>query len=183
MIGASAPSEDHMSDAATPAVPEPVGRERVAAAAASLGIDVELVQRPPARSLHEAAELLGIDPAEIVKTIVVKRRSGDYLFALVPGCRKISWPPFRTLLGVNKLAMPDAETAFRATGYERGTITVLGATSALPVYADERILSRGGRISIGAGEHGWSAFVDAAAYLAAIGAVTADLTEPEDPQS
>ncbi|MGK9147213.1 YbaK/EbsC family protein [Plantibacter flavus] len=169
-----------MSD--TPQTPgdEPVGHKRVEAAAAALGLPIELVERPPARSLHEAAQLLGIEPREIVKTIVVKRRSGDYLFALVPGGRKISWPPFRTLLGVNKLAMPDAATAFAATGYERGTITVLGATSALPVYADERILHDGGRISIGAGEHGWSAFVDAAEYLAAIGAITADLTEPED---
>ncbi|SKC56658.1 aminoacyl-tRNA deacylase [Plantibacter cousiniae (nom. nud.)] len=172
-----------MSDAVPPADLQPSGRERVRAAAAALGLDVELVERPPARSLHEAAELLGIEPADIVKTIVVKRRSGDYLFALVPGGRKISWPPFRTLLGVNKLAMPDAATAFQATGYERGTITVLGASTPLPVYADERILERGGRISIGAGEHGWSAFVDAAEYLTAIGAVTADLTEPEDPQS
>lgn len=158
------------------------GHDRVAAAAAALGLPIELVRRPAARSLHEAAALLGIEPKEIVKTIVVKRRSGDYLFALVPGGRKISWPPFRALLGVNKLAMPDAATAFQATGYERGTITVLGAKTPLPVYADERILQDGGRISIGAGEHGWSAFVDAETYLAAIGAITADLTEPEDAQ-
>lgn len=171
-----------MSDDAKEPTSGIAGHDRVAAAAAALDLPIELVRRPAARSLQEAAALLGIEPKEIVKTIVVKRRSGDYLFALVPGGRKISWPPFRALLGVNKLAMPDAATAFQATGYERGTITVLGAKTPLPVYADERILHDGGRISIGAGEHGWSAFVDAAAYLAAIGAITADLTEPEDAQ-
>lgn len=171
-----------MSDTADEAAAEPTGHARVEAAAAALGLPIELVRRPAAGSLQEAATLLGIKPQEIVKTIVVKRRSGDYLFALVPGGRKISWPPFRTLLGVNKLAMPDAATAFLATGYERGTITVLGATAPLPVYADERILQNGGRIAIGAGEHGWSAFVDAADYLTAIGAVVADLTEPEEAQ-
>jgi len=169
-----------MSDTDDQPTSEPTGHARVEAAAAALGLPIELIRRPAARSLHEAAELLGIEPREIVKTIVVKRRSGDYLFALVPGGRKISWPPFRELLGVNKLAMPDAATAFQATGYERGTITVLGAKTPLPVYADERILQEGGRISIGAGEHGWSAFVDAEAYLTAVGAVVADLTEPED---
>lgn len=171
-----------MSDTPNDAIGGLTGHDRVAAAAAALDLQIELVRRPPAGSLHEAATLLGIEPREIVKTIVVKRRSGDYLFALVPGGRKISWPPFRALLGVNKLAMPDAATAFQATGYERGTITVLGARTPLPVYADERILQDGGRISIGAGEHGWSAFVDAEAYLTAIGAITADLTEPEDAQ-
>lgn len=171
-----------MSDDAKEPTSGIAAHDRVAAAAAALDLPIELVRRPAARSLQEAAALLGIEPKEIVKTIVVKRRSGDYLFALVPGGRKISWPPFRALLGVNKLAMPDAATAFQATGYERGTITVLGAKTPLPVYADERILHDGGRISIGAGEHGWSAFVDAAAYLAAIGAITADLTEPEDAQ-
>ncbi|MGG7464081.1 aminoacyl-tRNA deacylase [Plantibacter sp. YIM 135347] len=155
----------------------PVGKERVRVAAHALGLDVEIVQRPAANSLAEAADLLGLEPSDIVKTIVVKRHSGDFLFALVPGGQKISWAKLRPLLGVNKLSMPDAATAFAATGYERGTITVLGASEPLPVYADETV--RGRRIAIGAGEHGYSAFVDADAYLEAIGAVVADITDPE----
>lgn len=162
-----------MSDAVPPADLQPSGRERVRAAAAALGLDVELVERPPARSLHEAAELLGIEPADIVKTIVVKRRSGDYLFALVPGGRKISWPPFRTLLGVNKLAMPDAATAFQATGYERGTITPIGAQGSWPVYVDSGLIGR--RVAMGSGAHAYSAFVEIDDLVAAYGATVADI--------
>ena len=153
-----------------------VGKERFLADAAARGLTVELVERQAAASLAQAAVLLGIRPADIVKSLVVKRKDGSFLFALVPGDRQISWPKLRQLVGVNKLSLPSADVALAATGYERGTITPLGSTSAWPVYADSTIAGR--RISMGAGEHGYSAFVDADALTAALGAVVADITEP-----
>ena len=149
------------------------GRERVAADAAARGIEVEFVERPAARSLEEAAGLLGIPASSIVKTLVVKRHDGDFLFALVPGDRQISWAKLRAAVGVNKLQLPEASVAFEATGYERGTIVPLGSTTAWPVFADSRI---SGRIGLGAGEHGLSAFVDAAQLVAGLGATVADIT-------
>jgi Cys-tRNA(Pro)/Cys-tRNA(Cys) deacylase len=153
----------------------PSGRDRFLADARARGIEVEVVSRPRAGSLVEAAGLLGIPPAGIVKSLVVKHRDGSFLFALIPGDRQISWPKLRALLGVNKLSLPSQDVALEATGYERGTITPLGSTTAWPVYADERIL--GQRISMGAGEHGYSAFVDADALLAALDATVADISE------
>ncbi len=153
-----------------------VGKERFLADAAARGLTVELVERQAAASLAQAAVLLGIRPADIVKSLVVKRKDGSFLFALVPGDRQISWPKLRQLVGVNKLSLPSADVALAATGYERGMITPLGSTSAWPVYADSTIAGR--RISMGAGEHGYSAFVDADALTAALGAVVADNTEP-----
>ena len=155
------------------------GRERVAADAAARGLEVEFVERMRARSLEEAAELLGITPASIVKTLVVKRSDGAFLFALVPGDRQLSWPKLRALVGVNKLQLPSAELALSATGYERGTITPLGSTTAWPVYADSRMHGR--RVSLGAGSHGASLFVSADDLLAALSAVVADITEPLPP--
>ena len=58
---------------------------RVEEAAAALGLDIELRERPAARSLPEAAELLGLRPADIVKTLVVKKPDDTFVFALVPG--------------------------------------------------------------------------------------------------
>lgn len=65
--------------------------------------------------------------------------------------------------------------ALEATGYERGTITPLGADGELPVYADERTAGR--RIGMGGGEHGVSALVDADALVAALGATVGDITD------
>lgn len=152
------------------------GRERVAADAEARGIEVEFVERMRASSLEEAAGILGITPADIVKSLVVRRHDGTYLFALVPGDRQISWPKLRALVGVNKLRLPEAELALEATGYERGTITPLGSTTAWPVYADERIVGR--RVSMGAGEHGYSLFVEADDLLRGFDATVADLSDP-----
>lgn len=154
-----------------------VGRARAEADAAERGIPIRIVERPAARSLEEAAALLGLEPSGIVKTLVVKRSDGTFLFALVPGGRKISWPKLRALVGVNKLQLPDAAVAFAATGYERGTITPFGSTTAWPVYADQSIV--GQDIAMGAGDHGLSLFVAADDLIAAFGATVADITDPE----
>ncbi|WP_403024674.1 aminoacyl-tRNA deacylase [Salinibacterium sp. GXW1014] len=152
------------------------GRARVAAAAEQLGLDVEFVERGPATSLAEAAASLGVEPSDVVKSLVVKRKDGTFAFALVPGDRQISWAKLRAVVGVNKLSLPDAQHAYEATGFERGTITPLGSTTAWPVYADERMLGK--RVSLGGGEHGVTLFVDADALVAALGATVADITDP-----
>ncbi|THG28133.1 aminoacyl-tRNA deacylase [Naasia lichenicola] len=152
-----------------------MSRQRVEADAAERGIAIDILERPAADSLEEAAAVLGITPADIVKSLVVKRKDGTYLFALVPGDRQIAWAKLRAVVGVNKLQLPDAGQALEATGYERGTITPFGSTTAWPVYADERITGR--RVAMGAGEHGLSAFVDADAMIAGLGATVADISD------
>jgi prolyl-tRNA editing enzyme YbaK/EbsC (Cys-tRNA(Pro) deacylase) len=112
---------------------------------------------------------------------VVRRGEGEYVFVLVPGDRVISWPKLRALLGVNRLSMPDAAAAKDATGYERGTITPFGSATAWPVIADERM--RGRSISLGAGEHGVGIRLTADDAVSALGAMFADVTDPEPPKA
>lgn len=130
--------------------------------------------RPPSRTLTEAAEGLGIAAARLVKTLVVRRGDDDFLLVLVPGDRQISWPRLRALVGVNRLSLPSAELARQATGYERGTITPVGSSTAWPVYADQRLA---GRVALGSGEHGHALFVDASALLSAYRATVGDLSD------
>lgn len=150
-----------------------MGSDRVTAAARALGVDVELVERPAADTLEQAADGLGVPPSSIVKSLVVARSDGSFLFALIPGDRQIAWPKLRAAVGVNKLRLPSAEEARAATGYERGTITPLGSSTAWPLFADARV---NGRIAMGAGAHGVSAFLDGPALLAALGATVADIS-------
>jgi Cys-tRNA(Pro) deacylase len=145
-------------------------------ALAESGIEHAVTRHGRVRSLAEAAEARGIPPGAIVKTLVVRREEGDHLFVLVPGDREISWPKLRGLLSVNRISMPDAETAREVTGYERGTITPFGSSTALPVIADERIV--GQTISIGAGAHGVAATVAADDVIAHLRAQVADVTDP-----
>ena len=146
-------------------------------AAEALGLPHCVIRHGPVRSLAEAARARGVAPADVVKTLVVRRGEDDFLFVLVPGDRAISWPKLRRRLGVSRLSMPDAEVARQATGYERGTITPFGSARPWPVIADERV--RGRKITLGAGEHGLALAADADAILRALDASVADISDPE----
>ncbi len=159
--------------------PEAAGSGDVADARAvralqALGVPHQARRYPPAGSLAEVAAMRGLRPADIVKTMVVRRGAEDYLFVLLGGDREISWPKLRALLGVSRLSMPDAATALAVTGYPRGAITPFGASRAWPVYVDADVPGR--RISMGGGELGLAISVEADDVIAALGATVADLT-------
>lgn len=129
-----------------------MSEQRAIDALEASGLEFEITRHGRVGSLAEAAAARGVEPRDIIKTLVVRRGDGDYLFVLVPGDREISWPKLRALLGVNRLSMPDKEVAQEVTGYERGTITPFGSTIAWPVIADiglsgdpERRISRSRR--------------------------------------
>lgn len=147
---------------------------RAIEAADQLGLNYEVTRHGRVNSLEEAAAARGIEPASLIKTIVVRLAEDDYRFVLVPGDREIGWPKLRALLGVNRISMPDKDTAFAMTGYVRGTITPLGSTRAWPVIADERVT---GTISIGGGDHGVGITVDADDLVKALNATVADVTD------
>lgn len=149
----------------------------MAADATARDIPIEVVERPRAASLEEAAAIQGITPAQIVKSLVVKRSDGTFLFALVPGDRQIAWAKLRSVVGVNKLQLPSQEVAFEATGYERGTITPFGSTTAWPVFVDSHVE---GRVSMGAGEHGRSLWVSAEDLVRGFDATVADISDGTD---
>ena len=151
------------------------GVRRMLASANQHGLAVELRRRPAARSIEEAAELLGIHPSDMAKTIVVRRSNGSYLFVVIPGDSQIAWPKLRSLLGVSRMKLPDAAEALEATGYQRGTITPIGSEPNWPVIIDRRLLGR--RAALGAGGHDYSAFVDIDDLVRAYGATVADIAD------
>jgi len=148
-----------------------------AIAAQQLGLPHRVIHHGAVGSLAEAAVARGVEPADVVKTMVVRRGDDDHVFVLVPGDCTISWPKLRALLGVNRLSMPDAHEALRVTGYRRGTITPFGAKHALPVIADEKLTGRA--ITLGAGESNAALAVDADQALVALDAQIADITDLE----
>jgi Cys-tRNA(Pro)/Cys-tRNA(Cys) deacylase len=154
-------------------MPSPALRE-----ADEAGLDYRVISHGPVRNLAEAAQARGVSPADVVKTLVVRRADDDFLFILVPGDRSLSWPKLRALLEVSRLSMPDAATAKAVTGYERGTITPFGASHAWPVIADIRLAGR--EITLGAGEHGIAVGAAADDVIRVLGATVADVSDPEN---
>lgn len=153
-----------------------MSEERAVAAVEATGIAYEVTRHGPVGSLAEAAAARGIEPRQLVKSLVVRRTDDDFLFVLVPGDRTISWPKLRQLLGVSRLSMPDAAIALEATGYERGTITPFGSLRRWPVIVDERV---SGTISVGGGAHGVALKLEAADLIRVLEAQVADVSEPQ----
>jgi Cys-tRNA(Pro) deacylase len=153
-----------------------MSEERATAAIEATGIAHTVTRHGRVGSLAEAAAARGVQPGDIIKTLVVRRAEDDYQFVLVPGDREISWPKLRALLGVNRVSMPDAAVAKEVTGYERGTITPFGSTRAWPVVADATVEGR--TISLGAGAHGVAFTADGSDVIRALDAQVADVTDP-----
>ena len=93
------------------------------------GIEHTVTRHGRVSSLEEAAAARGIEPRDLIKTLVVRRAEDDHVFVLVPGDRTFSWAKVRALLGTNRISMPDAAAAKAVTGYERGTITPFGSAT------------------------------------------------------
>ena len=142
-----------------------------------VSFDLVVIERPS--SVLDSAERQGIEVGSLLRTIVVRRGAGDYVFVLVPGGRQISWPKLRSHLGVSRISLPDADEAREATGYERGAITPFGSSTAWPVIADATVAALG-RIAIGGGAHGVNLHMDAADLIEATTAEVADVSGPAE---
>jgi len=68
-------------------------------------IEHTVVRHGKVGSLEEAAELRGVPASAVIKTMVVRRGDGDYVFVLVPGDRVIDWSKLRSHIGVRRLSI------------------------------------------------------------------------------
>ena len=150
-------------------------------AARVAGLDISVVRTERPANAQESADLQGIALGQLLRTIVVRRGAGDYVFVLVPGGRQIDWPKLRAHLGVSRLSLPGEAEATEATGYERGAITPLGslpgAAGPWPVVADASIAELG-RVAIGGGARGINLHLPASDLLAYLAPSVAGVTRP-----
>ena len=151
-------------------------------ALAGSDLSFEVIRTERARSAEESAAFQGIELEQLLRTIVIRRGEDDYVFVLVPGGRQIDWPRLRAHLGVSRLSLPDADEAKAATGYERGTITPFGSSTAWPVIADATIGSLE-RVAIGGGGHGVNLHLSGSDLVVHLGADEAEVTAPALPRS
>ncbi|WP_170228410.1 aminoacyl-tRNA deacylase [Nesterenkonia populi] len=155
------------------------GRERVQQDADQRGVSIEFAGRGPARSVEEAAAALGVEPGDIVKTLVARAKrtqsasEAELVLVLIPGDRAVDWAKLRRAAGFKKMSMAAPEEGLEATGYRPGSINPFGTTSTLPVYADESI---SGRIAMGAGEPDLNLCVESAELFESFGVTTGDIT-------
>ena len=87
----------------------------------------------------EAAEVLGVDPAKVFKTLMVEV-DGRLAVGIVPVSGNLDLKAMAAALGGKKAAMADPATAQRRTGYVLGGISPLGQRQPSPTVLDESAL-------------------------------------------
>ena len=109
----------------------------------------EYLNDPAAASYGlEAAERLGLEPARVLKTLVVDL-DGSLAVAVVPVAAQLDLKA----LGGKRARMADARDVERSTGYVLGGVSPLGQRKALPTTVDESALEHA-TICVSAGRRG-----------------------------
>jgi Cys-tRNA(Pro)/Cys-tRNA(Cys) deacylase len=88
----------------------------------------------------EAAQVLGLDPTTVFKTLVATADGGRLVIALVPVVHTLNLKALAAAVGAKRAAMADASAAERATGYVVGGISPLGQRKGLPTVVDHSAL-------------------------------------------
>lgn len=83
----------------------------------------------------EAAQLLGLDPARVFKTLVAEV-DGRLTVAVVPVADSLDLKGLAAAVGGKRARMADVADAERATGYVAGGISPLGQRKRLPTVVD-----------------------------------------------
>jgi Cys-tRNA(Pro)/Cys-tRNA(Cys) deacylase len=90
----------------------------------------------------EAADLLGVEPARVFKTLVAAV-DGQLTVGVVPVDRQLDLKALAAAAGGKKAAMAEVSAAERATGYVAGGISPVGQRRRIPVFVDESASSFG----------------------------------------
>ena len=89
----------------------------------------------------EAAQVLGIDPARVFKTLMVEI-DGRLAVGVVPVSGSLDLKAFAAALGSKKAAMANPAAAERRTGYVLGGISPLGQRLPSPTVIDDSALGQ-----------------------------------------
>lgn len=98
----------------------------------------------------EAAEALGVEPARVLKTLLVDTGAG-LAVGIVPVDCTLDLKAVAAALGAKRVTMADPVAAERSSGYVVGGISPIGQKRALPTivdesaFAHESVLVSGGR--------------------------------------
>lgn len=150
-----------------------------AAKKAKVAHEVLEYQHDPAAESYgeEAAQALGLNPAQVFKTLLVSLsgHKSTLAVAVLPVTHMLSLKAIAKAVGAKKAEMADPKLAERTTGYIVGGISPIGQKKALPTVIDDSARSLE-RMHVSAGRRGLEIAIAPADLATLTRAVFAPLT-------
>lgn len=109
------------------------------------GIDYQIVDIPltedkkPVRNLEEQLKNQGQDPKSVVRSLLFKTGSDQFIMLAVAGGGRADWGTLRKHLGEKKLRMAEFDEVPQATGYVVGAVPPLALPEQITVLLDNSV--------------------------------------------
>ena len=103
---------------------------------------------------EHSAQVLGLDPFSVVKTLVMENQSGEPLIVLMHGNKQVSTKNLARQIGAKSVQPCQPEVANRHSGYLVGGTSPFATRKRMPVYIEESILALP-RLAINGGRRGF----------------------------
>ncbi len=135
---------------------------------------VAFVERPYEYLEHggalHSAQVLGLDPYAVVKTLVMQDQLAEPLVVLMHGNRTVSTKNLARQIGAKSVAPCKPEVAQRHSGYLVGGTSPFGLKREMPLYIEQTVLALP-KIAINGGRRGFLIEIDPQVCVALLGAV------------
>lgn len=118
---------------------------------------------------QHSAQVLGLDPFTVVKTLVMQDQDAKPLLVLMHGNRTVSTKNLARQIGAKSVEPCKPEVANRHSGYLVGGTSPFGTRKAMPVYVEAAILELP-RIVINGGRRGFLVGIEPRVLAAVLGA-------------
>jgi len=118
---------------------------------------------------QHSAQVLGLDPFTVVKTLVMQDQDAKPLLVLMHGNRKVSTKNLARQIGAKSVEPCKPEVANRHSGYLVGGTSPFGMRREMPVYIEETILALS-KIAINGGRRGYLVGIDPQVCVALLAA-------------
>ncbi|QNK68535.1 aminoacyl-tRNA deacylase [Variovorax sp. PAMC26660] len=118
---------------------------------------------------QRGAEMLGLDPFTVIKTLVMQDQDAKPLIVLMHGNRTVSTKNLARQIGAKSVEPCKPDVAQRHSGYMVGGTSPFGTRRKMPVYIESTILELPG-IVINGGRRGYLIGIDPQVCVALLGA-------------
>lgn len=108
---------------------------------------------------QHSAQVLGLDPFTVVKTLIMQDQDAKPLVVLMHGNRKVSTKNLARQIGAKSVEPCQPEVANRHSGYLVGGTSPFGTRKTMPVYIEASILELP-QILINGGRRGYLVGID-----------------------